>query len=314
MGTAVLERPEVQAPPAGSDVASFMDKAICVVVQISKPGKKRAVNSNAVEVDADRDSITVSKTLLDSPEFSAVLSVDTKIRQWLYRRCLPSMFRKGMYLLPITKLEEADETLLGFQAERLLAVEKVITAYPTIKENDKVKLRSLWDESDYVSVDKLRAAFSFNYRFVSFATPGKLANISKALFEREKEKLAKSIEGAREVAQQIVRAEMAQVVDHLLERLTGQGDNGKKKTFKAPSVENVRSFLDGFSDRNLADDKALEELVNQARRALENINAKDLRKDEDLRANVTKNFADIRATLDTMIVDRPARQISFDEE
>ena len=91
-------------------------------------------------------------------------------------------------------------------------------------------------------------------------------------------------------------------------------DDGKKKIFKASSVENVRAFLDGFTDRNLADDKALEELVNQARQALTNINAKDLRKDDDLRANATKVFSDIRATLDTMIVDRPARQISFDEE
>ena len=59
---------------------NLFDRAVMLSLQIKKLGLRRKVNSGAVEVDADRNMISVSKKLIESPEYEAIASFDSDTR------------------------------------------------------------------------------------------------------------------------------------------------------------------------------------------------------------------------------------------
>jgi hypothetical protein len=72
------------------------------------------------------------------------------------------------------------------------------------------------------------------------------------------------MEETRELATVALREEFAEIVRHMVERLSGEQD-GKPKKFKNSIMEKMGEFLESFGDRNLFDDDKLAELVDQTR-------------------------------------------------
>src|SRR5437667_310686 len=102
----------------GEDLAR---KTVFVKLHLGLLGNTRKVSSAQVEVDADKNSIHISKSLLDSPELEAIRRLDGEIRRYLYSTCLP--FEPGIHLLPIGLIEPADAKLNEFRAKREELVE-----------------------------------------------------------------------------------------------------------------------------------------------------------------------------------------------
>ncbi len=115
----------LEAP--GEDLAR---KTVFVKLHLGLLGNTRKVSSAQVEVDADKNSIHISKSLLDSPELEAVRRLDGEIRRYLYSICLP--FEPGIHLLPIGLIEPADAKLNEFRAKREELVEVFLGAYPRL--------------------------------------------------------------------------------------------------------------------------------------------------------------------------------------
>src|SRR6266567_4657562 len=103
----------------GEDLAR---KTVFVKLHLGLLGNTRKVSSAQVEVDADKNSIHISKSLLDSPELEAVRRLDGEIRRYLYSICLP--FEPGIHLLPIGLIEPADDKLNEFRAKLKEQVER----------------------------------------------------------------------------------------------------------------------------------------------------------------------------------------------
>ena len=64
----------------GEDLAR---KTVFVKLHLGVLGNSRKVSSAQVEVDADKNLIRVSKTLLDSPELQAIRRLDGELRYYL---------------------------------------------------------------------------------------------------------------------------------------------------------------------------------------------------------------------------------------
>ena len=155
---------DLQTP--GDDLAR---KTVFVKLRLGLPGNSRKVSSAQVEVDAEKDSIHVSKLLLSSCALEAIRRLDGEIRRYLYGVCLP--FEPGIHLLPIPLIEAADARLREFQAKRQELVEVFLAAYPRLCAEAAVRLRTLYNPLDYPALEEVRSAFSCAWQYVSYGVP-----------------------------------------------------------------------------------------------------------------------------------------------
>jgi hypothetical protein len=114
------------------------------------------------------------------------------------------------------------------------------------------------------------------------------------------------------VVQQVMRAAMAELVQHMRDRLQ-DGPDGKPARFHQTTVSKLVSFLDTFELRNVTDDAELKSLVDQAKALLSGVSIKDLKTAAELRTQVREGMADIAAQLDTLIVRKGTRKLRLDE-
>ena len=228
------------------------------------------------------------------------------------RRCLPSFFKSGFYLLPIKLVEEIDERLKDYTARRNELVEQFLAVYPKRVEEIRESLRSLFNEADYPPIEQLRPAFYATTRYLTFSTPSTLRGIKKEIFEREKEKSEKFWSEATVEVQNALRESMAELVSHMVDRLTSDGD-GKPRRIRESMFGKMNEFLDLFQKRNVADDAEMEKLVLTARSLMRGVDAEILKKDLDARESVRTGFTKVKESLDSMLEERPRRRIVFED-
>ncbi len=109
------------------------------------------------------------------------------------------------------------------------------------------------------------------------------------------------------MAEQAFVGELAKLVSHLTERLTGE--EGERKIFRDSAITNLVDFFERFRQLNVRSNAQLDDLVAQAQRVVQGIEPQELRDKADLRAHVTSQLSQVQEALDSMIVDRPRRRI-----
>ncbi len=289
---------------------SVAEKGICLVLQFNKPGNRRKVSTSMIEVDADKDMVGVSKTLLDSEDFKAIARHDGETRLWICSRALPGLlFRSGVYLIPDGLVASVDEYLETRKSERHELIEAFIAVYPEKVEQARESLKALFNPMDYPESDRVRTAFGMEHVWAEFGTPGRLNSISSAIMKRERDKAALKLESAAEECRSALRQGFAQLVDHMADRLSNP-----EKIFRDTLVTNFKDFLTTFSFRNICDDQDLQDLVGKARTMLDGVTPEHLREEVKIRQRVAQTMEQINTQLDTMIVNRPKRKIQMKED
>jgi hypothetical protein len=286
------------------------DKSVLLVVGFHRLGNSRKVSTSKIDVDADKSMLHVNKNLLDAREYDAIKTHDGKTRAWLTTRALPSMFKEGVFRVPNTLVAEVDDYLAERAAERTALVEKFRQVYTKRVTEAIARLNGLANINDYLTADHAADKFGLEWRYVSFSTPDSLKNLREGLFQREREKLAKSVADAAEEIKTVLRVQMAALVKRMVVQLTPNKEGKKKKIYDS-LVGNVADFLATFNARNLANDSQLQALVDQARRAIAGVSPELLRESDGIRESVQTGFVAIQTELDKMIVDKPARQFDF---
>lgn len=297
-------------PVIASNVAA---KTIIVSLRIGKPSMSAKVNSEIADTMADKTALHISKDLLQGVELRAIRQFDSAAGNWLRSRCLPLNFREGIHLLPEELITDVDERLVAMESERQKLIESFLGSYPERKAEAKKRLKDLFDLAEYPEVNKLRQAFYFEVRYLSLDTPTKLKDIKASIFRREAEKANRFWAEAAEEVQAALRGAMAKMVDHLVDKLRDTPD-GKKKAIHKSSVKKLEEFLTLFKARNITDDKQLATLVEKAQAIVGGTSLDLLKKDASIKEKVLSSFEGIKKSLDKMIVDRPKRAISFEEE
>ena len=297
--TANLETP-------GEDLAR---KTVFVKLRLGALGNSRKVSSAQVEVDADKNLIRVTKTLLDSPELQAIRTLDGEVRHFLYDMSLP--FEVGIHLLPLGLVEGVDEKLREFKGKRGELVESFLNAYPRLCQEAAGRLRTLYNPADYPPVDEVRSHFTFNWQYVSYGVPDQLREISAQIFHEEREKAVVTMSEACSEIQQVMRASLLELVGHLRDRLADRED-GKPERLRESTVQKLRDFLGTFDLRNVVNDQELKEQVERARALLVGTTTDAIRNTTELRSRVRGGMADIADRLGTMVSDRVGRKFRFE--
>lgn len=286
--------------------ANIFENAVAICVEFHQPGNTRKVDASNVEVDCDREMLTVSKRLLDSDEFRAIKHVDRCVTSLLKSKALPSFFKTGVFLLPVKLVEAVEGKLESYKAERGEAIAKFIEAYPALVESAKERLKGLYDPTEYPPAHEVAKAFSFRWSYVDFGVPGKLSKISATLYAKEQEKAEKTWAEATTKIQDALRVAFGELVRDMTAKLE-PGADGKRKVIQERTMTKVREFLADFQNRNITGDETLAGMVAQAEALLEGKTLEQIRTDEIYRGTLAQGLKSIGEELGRHVTIAPKR-------
>jgi len=317
-----------------STAGTIMDRALACELTIGRLGIKRKVKSDRVKVMADGaqqtigpqlpdgsslaadqpdgGSIMVTKRILDCPEYHAIESLDGQTRTLIESRGVPSMMRRGVYLIPDELIDQVDRMIITYKERRAELVDAFLAVYANEAENARANLGALYDATDYPPASRVREAFIVRHRWVAFGVPGRMQSVSGDIYRREQQRIRAELESAAQEIRDAMRQTFADLIGHMVDRLT-PGPDGKPRIFRDSLIENLSTFLETFAARNIAGDAELAQLVNQARDVLNGTNPDAIRREPITRQTVAAGVQSIAARLDTMI-KTTGRRFSFDQE
>ncbi len=279
----------------------LFENGCLVQLSVSIWGGKIKLPSTLLQVDADPSLIRATKYLVDRSCLKPVEEVRHQARTFLYNKTLPFPI-PGVLFIPKSLLTEVDETFQGYQKVFGNKVTEFAGNYDLFMNKAKLRLNGLFNRNDYPS--DILAKFSFAWRFLVIDAPGKNGVLTPEIYNREKENFQQTIREFQEMAVTTLRVRFAELVDHMVDRLSGE-----KKIFRDSMVDNIRNFLSDFEKLNISDDAELAVQVERCRAILSGVDPNALRSDLGIRKEISKNIASVQDTLDGMMIDRPKRKI-----
>lgn len=290
-------------------MTDLFSKGCLVVLETSAWTARCKVSTKSLlkggnHADVDPNYVNASKKLIDGKALTAVESIRSEARQWLYSRSLPFPVQ-GAVFVPTDQVEAIDTKLAEFAERYQAAVDAFVAEYPALRQAARFQLGSLYSDLDYPN--KVANRFAFDWRFLSLSPASEAQLVSPELVAKERAKFQRLMAEAAEAAVTELRTRFAACVDHMVDRLVGE--DGKPKIFRDSLVENMKEFLSGFDTLNICNDQALADLVAKAREAVEGVDADDLRKVDATREHVSQRMAEVQKALDGMLVDKPSRKL-----
>jgi hypothetical protein len=305
------------------DQSNIFDRGALLQVESHCPGnvrKLRDAELEAIEGETFRSSawIKVSgngsswlkgqKSLYDPTELKKVQRVKNAINSAL--DCLSLSFPiKGVKFIPIKNIPRAHEILEKGKVAYADAVSDFMDAWPERYAEAQDGLGQLFNPGDYPI--NILAKFGLDYQFLNLAAPnGAMRMIDPALYKEEAHKFKAAMERARNMAVECLRAEFKGMITSMLERLAPSAD-GTPKVFRDSLVGNFKDYFDEFQNRNVFEDDELSRLVDQARDALDGVDAGALRSDDGLREDIVKTMSGVNAEIQAAVKSRPKRRIKL---
>lgn len=315
-----MTAPDTAALTASADVLAA--RTLTLSVRTRTFGNTRQASLTTARFTADGDEasaepdkalLSLSKTLIDSPELVAIRRYDSKTDTLLRRYGRSTMLRPGIVVVSITQVQEIERVLAERKAGREPLVEAAVAAYPTRVAETVAKLGMLGNPLEYPSVEVFRSKFGFEWQWVQWSTPSALRTISPTIYESERAKFATEMALVADEARRNVRGLFYTLVSHLADRLK-PGADGAPKVLQARTVEKLQSFLTAFTaDYDVTNDTDLQPLIASTRSLLAGVPPAVLKDNEEFRAHVAARIDGILTAL-TPLVGTHARAISFTPE
>ena len=256
---------------------------------------------------AEGEFLSAGKKLLDSkhPAFKAVNAVKHSVMAYWRGISLPFP-ESGVRLIRQQDVSAVQVQLTTLKAELAEAVEQLDRQFGSLKATARERLGSLFNAADYP--DSLRSLFDVTWDFPNVEPPSYLEQLSPELYRQESQRVATRFDEAVQLAETAFIEELARLVSHLTERLSG-ADDGQPKVFRDSAVENLTEFFSRFRELNVHSSEQLDQLVEQSQRILRGVEPQALRDNTSVRQNVAVQLSAVQSVIDGLMVDRPRRNI-----
>jgi hypothetical protein len=186
------------------------------------------------------------------------------------------------------------------------AVSRLERHYRQLKRQAANRLGSLYNTSDYP--DSLRGLFGVEWDFPSVEPPDYLRQLNPEIYTEECRRVAARFDEAVRLAEEAFTSELAALVSHLRERITGESD-GEPKVFRDSAVENLTVFFERFRTLSVRSSSELDRLVDQVQEIIRGVAPQALRDSQELRSHVAGELGAVQNVLDNLLVERPRRNI-----
>ena len=275
-------------------------------------GVRKALNTHqkdqaAKSFGAEGNFLTAGKKLLDTshPAFKAVTAIRSSAITYWKVSSLPFP-EPGIRLIRQATVDEFHAKMTSFRRQLADAVEQLSSQYGELRIVARERLGNLFDAGDYPAT--LEGQFAIDHDFPNVDPPSYLRQLSPELYQQECQRMQSRFNEAVQLAEQAFIDELARLVEHLSERLSGTSD-GKPKVFRDTAVTNLTEFFERFRQLNVRSNADLDDLVGNAQRIVQGIEPQRLRDSVSLRQHVSSQMAVVQAGLDQLLVDRPRRNI-----
>lgn len=264
-------------------------------------------NQAADSFGAEGKFLSAGKKLLDTshPAFKAVTAIRGRAVAYWKGVSLPFP-EPGIRLIRQDSITDFDQQIAEFREELDDAVAKLDRHYDELRSLARERLGDLFDLSDYPTT--LIGMFAIEHDYPSVEPPNYLRQISPELYEQECRRVQSRFDEAVQLAEQAFLDELARLVDHITERLSGELD-GKPKVFRDSAVTNLTEFFERFRVLNVRSNDQLDELVGRAQQVLGGVEPQQLRDNGVFRQQIATQLAGVQSSLDGLLVDRPRRNI-----
>ena len=298
--------------PATTPAQRLRTTMAAVRVSLSWLGVRKSLNVEQKNQAANTfgavgDYLSVGKKLLDTqhPSFKAVTAVKNKAVGFWKSLTLPFP-EGGIRLIQQDRVEEFDAQMRQFQVELSEAVTTLDRHYAELKSAARDRLGTLFNEADYPA--SLDGMFSIDWDFPSVEPPDYLQQLNPQLYEQECDWVQQRFDEAVRLAEEAFVSELARLVSHLTDRLSGSED-GKPKIFRDSAINNLIEFFERFRQLNVRSSEQLDSLVSDAQQIVRGVEPQALRGNQGLRQHVATELSRVQSVLDGLLVDRPRRNI-----
>lgn len=306
---------------ANSDILSKGEaiKAQTVIFDFKFTGKSfrrkvKSANVVALEHMPAAGLLSTNKSIIDCPELDAIRRVVREFKDWLYFQELPSsLLRGGMRLIPLANVTKVEDKFAETRTNFKGALKAFIVAYPQRKAEAKLRLGNLYRESEYPTAREIRNAYRLTKRWVSFDPPAALKQLDEETWKANSNQLAAQMAEAGQECKDILRARMVEYTQWLVERLTMEPGETKRKAIAESKIQDFREFLNSFESLNLMADAEMSAFVAQARNAVDGLDVKALRTDDAARNQIRDLFAGIQEKTDGWVTEQSRVIYSEDE-
>lgn len=264
--------------------------------------------AQAAESFGAQDSyLSAGKKLLDTSHqaFRGVTAIRGQIQSYFKNVSLPYP-EPGIRLVRQDQLTPFTDQLAMYRNQLADAVSELDGHYHELRSAAQRRLGTLYNASDYPS--SLLGLFSVEWDFPSVEPPEYLRQINPELYEQEQARVIARFEDAVRLAEEAFTGELAKLISHLVDRVSGTSD-GKPKIFRDTAVTNLHEFFERFRTLSVRSDADLERLVDQAQQLLQGVEPQALRNSQSSRQQLAKQLSAVQGTLDGLLVDRPRRNL-----
>jgi hypothetical protein len=264
--------------------------------------------AQAAETFGAQDSfLSAGKKLLDTshPAFREVTAVRGQIQSYFRNISLPYP-EPGIRLIRQDQVTAFSDQLCLYRNQLEESVTALDTHFSELQSAARRRLGTLYNANDYPS--SLMGLFSVDWDFPSVEPPDYLRQISPELYEQEQARVVARFEEAVRLAEEAFTGELAKLVAHLTERISGASD-GKPKIFRDSAVTNLHEFFERFRTLSVRSDADLERLVDQAQQLLRGVEPQSLRHNPAARQQLANQLSAVQGAIDGLLVDRPRRNL-----
>lgn len=274
---------------------------------VRKTLSRQQKETAATPFNAEGRFLSAGKKLLDTshPAFRAVTVIRGRATNYWKNVSLPYP-ETGIRLIRRDGVERFTTVIAEFQEELQAAVIDLSDHYDELRTAARERLGDLFNAADYPA--SLADSFELNYDFPSVDPPVYLRSLNPELYQQECQRVQQRFDEAVRLTEAAFTEELSKLVDHLAERLSGD-DDGKPKVFRDSAIENLRTFFDRFQSLNIHSDEQLDELVGRTRDLMNGVDPARLRSSSTARQQISNGLANVQASLDQLLVDRPRRNI-----
>ncbi len=251
--------------------------------------------------------LSAGKKLLDTrhPAYKRVTGVRNRITSLWKAMSLPYP-EPGIRLIRQDQINGFDTQMTVLQEELEESVGQLDDRYAELKSAARERLGSLFNDGDYPG--SLAGMFQVSWDFPSVEPPDYLQQLNPELYQQECDRIQRRFDEAVKLAEEAFIGELAKIVSHLTERLSGSED-GKPKVFRDSAIDNLSEFFDRFRQLNVRSNEQLDSLVANAQQIVRGVEPQQLRESQSLRQYVATELSGVQSVLDGLLVDRPRRNI-----
>lgn len=249
------------------------------------------------EIDAAKSTKTKAgnyhkKLLAGTARLDDIHKLVTGIRTWHYAQTLP-WSDGGSRLLPMKNFFDYKATLSDYETQFADAVDVFLKEYPTLVSAAAFQLGDLFNADEYPDAEKLRDKFRFRYVFLPVPDMGDFrVDVNEAhLVELKAQyesfyqnKLSEAMQDAWDRLHECLAKMSEKLADAQTPRMTKDGEV-RTQIFRDSLITNAVELCELLTKLNVTNDSKLEQARKQLEVAMVGVTPKDLREDDDLRAD-----------------------------